>query len=83
MSTEVTKTEAAKADSSKKATAGKDAAPKKNFFKGLKAEFGRIIWPDKDTVTKETVAVVAATVVIALVIIGLDALIQLGLNAIL
>ena len=38
-------------------TAGKEKV-KKNFFKGLKAEFNKIIWPDKDTLTKETVVVV-------------------------
>ena len=25
------------------------------FFKGLKAEFNKIIWPDKTTLTKQTV----------------------------
>ena len=29
-------------------TAGKEKV-KKNFFKGLKAEFNKIIWPDKDS----------------------------------
>ena len=42
-------------------TAGKEKV-KKNFFKGLKAEFNKIIWPDKDTVGKQTVAVIACTV---------------------
>ena len=39
---------------------------KKGFFKGLKAEFGRIIWPDKDTVWKESAAVLAVSVILAL-----------------
>ena len=34
-------------------------APKKSFWKGLKAEYKRIIWPDKETVTKQTGAVIA------------------------
>ena len=56
---------------------------KKGFFKGLKAEFGRIIWPDKDTVWKESAAVLAVIVILALVIAGMDFLIQIGLDAIL
>ena len=53
---------------------------KKGFFKGLKAEFGRIIWPDKDTVWKESAAVLAVSVILALVIAGMDFLIQIGLE---
>lgn len=30
----------------------------KNWFKGLKAEFNKIIWTDKKTLGKQTVAVV-------------------------
>lgn len=56
---------------------------KKGFFKGLKAEFSRIIWPDKDTVWKESAAVLAVSVILALVIAGMDFLIQIGLDAIL
>ena len=41
---------------------------KKGFFKGLKAEFVRIIWPDKDTVWKESAALLAVSVILALVI---------------
>ena len=32
------------------------------FFKGLKAEFNKIIWPDKDALVKQTTAVVAVSV---------------------
>lgn len=37
---------------------------KKSWFKGLKAEFSKIIWPDQKSLTKETIAVlvVSATV---------------------
>ena len=31
---------------------------KKNWFKGLKAEFSKIIWPDRQSLTKETVGCV-------------------------
>ena len=29
---------------------------KKSWFKGLKAEFSKIIWPDQKSLTKETIA---------------------------
>ncbi len=60
-----------------------DTTPKKSFFKGLKAEFGRIIWPTKDTVWKESMVVIIVTVVLGLIIAGMDFLIQIGLDAIL
>ena len=60
-----------------------EATPKKSFFKGIKAEFGRIMWPDKDKVTKETAAVLVATVVLGAIIAGMDYLIRIGLEAIL
>ena len=50
------------------------------FFKGVKAEFARIIWPTKDDVTKQTTAVVAVSVVVAVIIIVLDAVINKGVN---
>lgn len=47
-------------------------APKKSFWKGLKAEYKRIIWPDKETVTKQTGAVIAVSVALGLIIAALD-----------
>ena len=61
----------------------KEATPKKSFFKGIKAEFSRIIWPTKDSIIKETGIVVVTTVVLGLIIAGIDFLIQIGLDAIL
>ncbi|MCX4327603.1 MAG: preprotein translocase subunit SecE [Lachnospiraceae bacterium] len=49
----------------------------------LKAEFGRIIWPDKNTVIKETTAVVIVTVILGAIIALLDFLIKTGLDKIL
>ena len=34
-----------------------EGAQKKSFFKGLKAEFNKIVWPDQETVGKQTIAV--------------------------
>ena len=35
----------------------KDQESKVSFTKGLKAEYKRIIWPDKDTLSRQTVTV--------------------------
>lgn len=55
-------------------------APKKSWFKGLKAEFKKIVWPDKKTIAKETTAVVIVTVLLGLVIALLDFIITHGVN---
>ena len=58
-------------------------APKVKFFDGVKAEFKKIIWPDKDTLTKETAVVVVSTVILGIVIAALDLIIKFGLNIVL
>ena len=55
---------------------------KAGFFRSLKAEFKRIIWPDKDTVVKETTAVVVVTVILGVIIALLDFVIKTGLDKI-
>ena len=45
---------------------------KKNWFKGLKAEFSKIIWPDRQSLTKETVAVLAVSVLLGVIIAVVD-----------
>ena len=56
---------------------------KRTLSKGLKAEFNKIIWPDKDTLTKETAVVVVSTVILGIVIAALDLIIKFGLNIVL
>ena len=66
--------------------AGKEKAPKtknKSFFKGLKLEFNKIIWPDKETVGKQTAVVIACSVALGLIIALLDLVIKFGLGFIL
>lgn len=58
-------------------------APKKSFWKGLKAEYKKIIWPNKDTVMKQTYAVVAVSVALGLLIAALDTVIVYGLHFVL
>ena len=60
----------------------KTAKKKAGFIRSLKAEFKRIIWPDKDTVVKETTAVVVVTVILGVIIALLDFVIKTGLDKI-
>ncbi|MBQ3601381.1 MAG: preprotein translocase subunit SecE [Lachnospiraceae bacterium] len=63
-----------------------ESTQKKSFFKGVKSEFKRIIWPTKETLLSESVAVVVVSVVLGLIIAivdlgvkyGFDKLLQLG-----
>lgn len=57
-----------------------DKAPKKSFFNGLKAEFKKIVWPDQETVTKQTITVLAVSVALGLIIGILDFVIKWGLS---
>ncbi len=63
------------ADSTKK---GKSVKP--SFFKGVKTEFKKISWPDKDSLLKQSVAVVCISVVLGAVIAVLDFLMQYGVD---
>ncbi len=53
---------------------------KTSFFKGVKAEFKKISWPDKQTTLKQSVVVVAISVVVGFIIAALDFVIQHGVN---
>ncbi|MBE5959046.1 MAG: preprotein translocase subunit SecE [Lachnospiraceae bacterium] len=47
-----------------------------SYWKGLKGEFSKIIWPDKESVVKQTATVVIITIILSLIIVLLDAGIQ-------
>ena len=57
-----------------------EKAPKTSWFTGLKAEFKKIIWPDSQSVVRQTIAVVTVSVFTGLLIALLDWLIQYGVN---
>ena len=57
-----------------------EAVQKKSRFQGMKAEFKKVIWPDKDEIIKSTIAVVAVSIVLGLIIAGLDGLINFGMS---
>ena len=66
--------------------ASNEKAPKtpvvKSWFKGLKAEFKKIIWPDKKSLGKQTLAVIVITAVLSVIIALLDAVVKFGINVI-
>ena len=51
-----------------------------SFFKGVKAEFKKISWPDRQSTLKQSVAVVAISVVVGVIIAVLYYFIQYGVN---
>ena len=60
-----------------------DSAEKKavpGFFKGVKSEFKKIIWPDRKSATKQSIAVVAISVVVGVIIAVLDYVVKFGVN---
>ena len=61
-------------------TENKNTAEKERWFAGLKAEFKKIIWPTKESLARQTTAVVIVSVVLGLIITLLDTLIQYGVN---
>ncbi len=52
----------------------------KSWFDGLKAEFKKIIWPDRKSLVKQTGAVVAVSIVLGMVIAILDFIFQHGVD---
>lgn len=59
----------------------KSKAPKKaSWWTGVKAEFRKIIWPDRITLAKETTAVVAVSVLLGVLISILDVFIKFGID---
>ena len=53
---------------------------KKSWFKGLKAEFKKIVWPDQKSLTKETAAVVIVSVVGGVIISVVDLIARFGIE---
>ncbi len=63
-------------------TANEKALAIKGWFKGLKAEFKKIIWPDKKSLGKQTVVVVIITTILSVIIALLDLVIKFGIDLI-
>lgn len=50
------------------------------FWDGVKAEFKKISWPDKNDLLKQSVAVTAISIVVGAIIAVLDFLLQYGVD---
>ncbi|MGN0371821.1 MAG: preprotein translocase subunit SecE [Enterocloster sp.] len=81
VSTVATTEKTAKADKAEKKASKKEKKP--SFFKGLKKEYKKIVFPDKETVGKQTVAVVTMSIFIGALIAVLDLVMKFGLSFIL
>ncbi len=57
-----------------------EKTPKTSWFSGLKQEFSKITWTDRKSVVRQTIAVVAVSVVVGLIIAVLDWMIQYGVD---
>ena len=80
--TAVTTEKAAKAEKPDKAKKAKKEQ-KPSFFKGLKTEYKKIVFADKETVAKQTVAVLFMSIAIGVMIAVLDFVMKFGLSFIL
>jgi preprotein translocase subunit SecE len=57
-----------------------DKENKISFFTGIKAEFKKISWPDRQSIVKQSIAVVLISIAMGLLIAVLDFIIQNGVN---
>ena len=55
---------------------------RKSYWKGLKAEFKKIVWPDRETVTKQTIVVLLVSLALGVLIGVLDMIFKFGINLI-
>lgn len=57
-----------------------EAKKKRGFIDGVKAEFKKITWPDRQSTLKQSVVVVVISVVVGALIAVMDYAIQFGIN---
>ena len=51
-----------------------------SIFEGVKAEFKKVIWPDKMEIVKQTITVSVVSIVLGLLIALIDTIVQYGVN---
>ena len=66
-----------------KANKTNENVAKTSFSQEVKSEFKKIIWPSKESLTKESVAVIVTTIVLGGVVALLDLGIQYLINSVL
>lgn len=57
-----------------------EKASKSSFFTNLKSEFRKCTWPKKEELVKQSALVIAVSVILGVVIAGIDWLIRYGLQ---
>lgn len=60
----------------------KENAPKTSWTTGLKTEFKKIIWPDKQSLVRQTIAVIAVSVALGVITTIIDAVLKYGVDII-
>lgn len=65
----------------KAAGAKEKAALKRSWFQELKAEFHKIVWPDKNSLVKESIAVIIIAIIIGCIVSLVDMGLSKGLEA--
>ncbi len=53
---------------------------KKSFFKNVKSEFKKVVWPKREELIKQTGLVVVISVLLGIVIAAVDAVIKYGMD---
>ena len=61
-------------------SSSEEKATKPKFFDGVKAEFKKITWPDRDLLLRQSVAVVGVSIVLGGVIAILDMILQYAVD---
>lgn len=56
-----------------------DATPTR-WIDGLKSEFRKIIWPNKEDLAKQTAAVIIVSVIVGIIIAIVDTVVQYGID---
>ena len=73
---------AAKTAAAKKKKETKKAERKTNFFSEVAAEFKKIIWPNRNSLVKRTIAVIVSSVLLGVIIALIDLVVRFGLEQI-
>ncbi|MBR3832761.1 MAG: preprotein translocase subunit SecE [Lachnospiraceae bacterium] len=53
---------------------------KRSWFQELKAEFAKITWPTKNALAKKSAVALIVSIVVGLIIAGVDILLKYGLS---
>ncbi len=53
---------------------------KRSWFQELKAEFAKITWPTKNALAKKSTVALVVSIVVGLLIAGIDLLLKYGLS---